>query len=86
MVNLMVKAQKCYTYSDYMTWPVDKRWEIINGSPYAMSPTPNRKNQAMVLELSRLFANHIKEQGRHCKVYIAPFDMRLPEGSHCLSS
>ena len=81
MVDLAVKADKRYTYSDYLTWPVEERWEIINGIPYAMSPAPNRKHQAILGELSFVFASHIKEQGGPCKVYIAPFDVRLPEGS-----
>lgn len=81
MPHLAMKMEKRYTYSDFMTWPDEECWEIINGIPYAMSPAPSRKHQAMVLELSRLFANHIKEQGGSCKVYIAPFDVRLPEGS-----
>ena len=32
-----------YTYEDYRNWEGD--WEIINGSPYAMSPKPMIKHQ-----------------------------------------
>ena len=55
--------------------------EIINGIPYAMSPAPNRKHQAMAGELYLQLQFYSKEQGGPCKVYIAPFDVRLPEGS-----
>ena len=32
-----------YTYKDYSAWEGD--WELINGYPYAMSPSPRMKHQ-----------------------------------------
>ena len=32
-----------YTYDDYCLW--EGRWELINGVPYAMSPSPVRRHQ-----------------------------------------
>lgn len=80
MTNLAVKIKQRYTYGDYLQWPNEERWEILNGFPYAMSPAPSRKHQAMATELTRILANHIKENNGPCKVYIAPFDVRLPQG------
>ena len=34
-----------WTYADYLAWPDDERWEIINGVAYAMSPAPSRLHQ-----------------------------------------
>ena len=32
-----------YTYQDYLLWKGD--WELVNGYPYAMAPSPNRSHQ-----------------------------------------
>ena len=64
-----------YTYEDYLTWPDDERWELIKGVPYDMTPSPTRHHQEIVVELSRQAANHFCD--RPCRVYVAPFDVRL---------
>lgn len=68
---------KTYTYADYQKW-TDDRYEIIDGTPYLMSPGPNRIHQLISMELSGQFYNYLKE--KNCEVYAAPFDVRLPEG------
>ena len=73
----MVKQGEKYTYADYLTWPDDQRWEIIDGVAYAMSPAPGNRHQEVSVELSRQFANHLK--GKSCKLFSAPFDVRLAE-------
>ena len=32
-----------YTYQDYLLWKGD--WEMVNGYPYSMAPSPNRNHQ-----------------------------------------
>ena len=66
-----------YTYKDYLSWDNDERWELIHGHPYSMTPAPSRRHQELSLELLRQFANFLF--GKPCKVYGAPFDVRLPE-------
>jgi Uma2 family endonuclease len=66
-----------YTYGDYLTWPEEERWELIDGVPYCMSPAPAPLHQEYLVELSRQFANHLR--GTACRVYVAPFDVRLPD-------
>jgi Uma2 family endonuclease len=68
------KYDKLYTYSDYLQWDDEKRYELIDGVPYLMG-APNRRHQGISIKLSRLFANFLK--GKPCKVYHAPFDVRL---------
>ncbi|KAA0257364.1 Uma2 family endonuclease [Deferribacter autotrophicus] len=34
-----------YAYQDYLTWSDDKRWKIIDGVPYNMSPASPIKHQ-----------------------------------------
>jgi Uma2 family endonuclease len=67
-----------YTYLDYLSWPGDERWELIDGVPYDMTPAPTRNHQEIVGELFRQIANFF--QDRSCRVYVAPFDVRLPRG------
>jgi Uma2 family endonuclease len=68
-----------YTYHDYLQWPQNERWELIEGVPYNMSPAPSRRHQGVAVELSRQIANFLTD--KPCEVYFAPFDVRLPEAS-----
>ena len=65
-----------WTYKDYKAWELKprERYEIIHGEAYAMS-APNASHQAMLMEMSRQFANFLI--GKPCKVYPAPYDVRL---------
>jgi len=67
---------KRYTYADYLTWPEEERWEIIDGVPY-MQAAPSWQHQLMSTELLRQFANYL--QDKPCMVFAAPFDLRIPE-------
>ena len=69
------KLPQRYTYADYALWPDDQRWELINGEVYAMT-APQRLHQEIVFELGRQIGNYL--QGKPCKAYTAPFDVRLP--------
>ncbi len=66
-----------WTYADYLTWPDDERWEVIDGVAYAMSPAPGRRHQELSGELFLQFAFHLK--GKPCKIFAAPFDVRLTD-------
>ena len=69
--------QDHFTYADYRRWPADERWELIDGTAYAMAPAPTRGHQAMVVELVRQIGNFLLD--KPCEVYAAPFDVRLPD-------
>ncbi len=69
--------KETYTYSDYLRYTEDDRFELIAGEVYDMSPAPSRRHQQISVELSRQIANHLA--GRQCSVYVAPFDVRLAE-------
>lgn len=70
------QAGKEYTYADYLNWPEEERWEIIDGIPY-MQATPTRIHQEILMELSKQIAVYLT--GKSCKVYPAPFCVRLPQ-------
>jgi len=63
-----------YTYSDYLQWNDDVRRELIDGIPYLMAG-PNRRHQELSGNLYMQFREFLK--GKPCKVYFAPFDVRL---------
>jgi len=65
-----------YTYADYASWPEDTRYELIDGVAYAMAG-PNRRHQEIVGNLFLQLANAL--EGHPCRVYVAPFDVRLPK-------
>lgn len=64
-----------FTYADYLGWGDEERWELIAGTAYNMSPAPSRIHQDVSMNLSILFSVYLKE--KNCKVYAAPFDVRL---------
>ncbi|MGE4273631.1 MAG: Uma2 family endonuclease [Desulfitobacterium sp.] len=70
------QKDKKYTYSDYLRWPEDERWEIFGGVP-VMQSAPSWQHQAVLGELFRQFSNYL--QGKPCQAFTAPFDLRLPE-------
>ncbi|MBP6261468.1 MAG: Uma2 family endonuclease [Chromatiaceae bacterium] len=65
-----------FSYGDYCQWPEGERWELIDGEAFAMAPAPTRLHQEFVVELARQIGNAL--QGQPCRVYVAPFDVRLP--------
>ena len=74
-MNTAEHLQQKYSYADYAQWPEDERWELIDGVPYAMT-APQRLHQDIVFELGGQVRNYL--QGKPCKGYTAPFDVRLP--------
>ena len=77
MADPLLKEAKILTYSDYIFWPDDKRYEIIGGLSYSMAPAPGERHQGVSGELYIEFGTYLR--GKKCKVYHAPFDVVLPE-------
>lgn len=73
-----VQKEGRFTYSDYLRWPAEERWEIIDGRAWAMSPSPTELHQRTSSVLFRALADFF--EGRPCEVYYAPFDVVLAEG------
>lgn len=65
-----------YSYADYLKWSWEEMTELIRGKIYKMSPSPTSKHQIVVGNLHGLVWNFLR--GQKCKVFIAPFDVRLP--------
>ena len=67
--------KKVYTYADYLKIDDGKRYEIIDGELYDMGPAPAPTHQeisgALFFQIFNFF------QDKPCRVYPAPFDVRL---------
>ncbi|MDN3688356.1 Uma2 family endonuclease [Cyclobacterium jeungdonense] len=69
-------AYGSYSYSDYLSWQVDGMVELIRGKVHKMTAAPSRKHQDISLKISSQLFQLLT--GKVCKVYEAPFDVRLP--------
>ncbi|MEQ1637554.1 MAG: Uma2 family endonuclease [Methylococcales bacterium] len=76
-MGLALKDDKRYTYADYLTWPDDVRYELIDGYAYCMSPAPLLAHQDVAGEIYRQVANILL--GKKCRAFIAPVDVRLSD-------
>ena len=77
-VMSLAQENRKYTYADYLTWPENERWEIVDGIAY-MQVAPSWEHQRILAQIGRQFLNYF--QGKPCEIYLAPFDVRLPEGN-----
>jgi Uma2 family endonuclease len=76
-MGLPQKDTHYHTYGDYLKWPNDLRYELIDGIAYAMVPGPDLPHQEVAGEIYRQTANILS--GRPCRAFIAPLDVRLPK-------
>ncbi|MFP5410738.1 MAG: Uma2 family endonuclease [Gammaproteobacteria bacterium] len=68
--------EKRYTYADYLQWPDDTRYELIDGEVFRLAPTPLIEHQEVAGEVYCQLRNQL--DGKPCRPYIAPVDVRLP--------
>ncbi|WP_234120461.1 Uma2 family endonuclease [Clostridium hydrogenum] len=73
-MSLPIENKK-YTYAEYLTWPEEEKWELINGEPY-MQAAPSWQHQSISRELMLQFGEYLRD--KTCQVFAAPFDLRLP--------
>ncbi len=66
---------KRYTYADYIRWKFEERVELLKGWIWPMA-APNAVHQEISVKLSVLLWPSVDKKA--CKLYTAPFDVRLP--------
>ena len=71
-----MEQEKKYTYADYLDWD-EGRWELIDGEVWDMTPAPSRLHQEISGDLFYVLYEFFKDND--CTVYMAPFDVRLPD-------
>lgn len=74
---MAIPAEKArYTFADVLEWENGEQAEIIDGE-VTMMGTPSSMHQEISVELTRQLANYL--EGKQCRVYHAPFAVRLFE-------
>lgn len=74
---MALPAEKArYTFADVLTWEENERIEIINGEAVMMAP-PSSTHQEISGALFAQLYNYL--EGKQCRVYAAPFAVRLFE-------
>jgi hypothetical protein len=53
MPHLKQNDNARYSYADYLTWNDGKRWELIDGRAFCLSPAPGRQHQHISKLLGR---------------------------------
>lgn len=68
--------QQFITIEDYESLPEDTRAEIFDGQIHFMAG-PSQTHQTILLELSSALNTYVKKKNGSCKVFPAPFDVKL---------
>ena len=76
-MGLTLKDTQHHCYGDYLTWPDDNRYELIDGRAYVKSQIPSLAHQDVAGEIYLQVANILA--GKPCRVFIGPIDVRLPK-------
>jgi Uma2 family endonuclease len=72
----VVKILPHYTYEDYIHW--EGRWEIIQGTAFAMSPLPRPLHQAVSGRIHAELLRQLQNTTCDCEVY-QPIDYKISE-------
>lgn len=68
---------KIYTEDDYYNLPENIRAELIEGNLIYNQAAPSRIHQTILGELHTVINNYIKSKGSSCRIYPAPFAVKL---------
>ena len=76
-MSLARRDETLHTYADYLGWPEDVRYELIDGVAYLMAPAPDLAHQDVAGEIYYQLRQALA--GKPCRAYVAPVDVRLPK-------
>ncbi len=69
-------TQQRYTYQDYLSWPDEPRYELLDGEAVMMT-APSTMHQRVIRELVTQLTIALRSKSKDCEVFPAPFDVRL---------
>ena len=75
---MALSKEESHTIEDIYALPDGERAELIDGHIYYMAP-PSYRHQKLVMELSAIIRNYIKQHKGTCEVLPAPFALYLDE-------
>ena len=82
MVFSDLDINRTYSFADYCGWQIQERIELFKGKIAKMVPAPTSFHQGIITNLlvkSSNFISQKKKKKKHaCKIFTAPFDVRLP--------
>ncbi len=64
------------TYEQYEAFSRDRRIEVFDGQIYDMA-SPSQEHQTILTELLVAIRNYLRKKGGGCRVFPAPFDVKL---------
>lgn len=73
-----IEKPKIITLEEYETYPEEKRVEVLEGIPYAMS-APSIRHQDILGELFFLIKDYIRKKNGSCRTFISPCDVKLAD-------
>ncbi|GHT29023.1 hypothetical protein FACS189432_07760 [Bacteroidia bacterium] len=77
--RVYLSSSRLYTYADYLTWMDYKRRELIHGVVYELFSAPATIHAIVSTNLHFLLSWFVRKRKGKCKVFHAPFDVRLPK-------
>lgn len=69
-MGLPPPVRERHTYADYLAWPDDARYELIDGVAYLMAPAPTLDHQDVVGEIYYQLRQGLGDQPS--RAYVAP--------------
>jgi Uma2 family endonuclease len=79
MELMTLDMNRRYSFADYLTWWDDKRRELFDGIVHMMSPASALSHATIVGNLYADLNIYIRNCRCGCRVFTAPFDVRLPQ-------
>ena len=74
---MLLSQTKLYTEEDYYNLPENTRAELIEGNLVYNQTAPSRIHQSILGDLFTVIHNYLKEKNGTCRVYPAPFAVKL---------
>jgi len=76
-MGLPLRDRQRHTYGEYLSWPEDARYELIDGEAYLMAPAPALAHQDVAGGVFSQIYSQL--EGKACRAFVAPVDVRLPK-------
>jgi len=66
-----------FTWKDYLSWPENEKWELIDGIAYNMSPSPPWQHQQISMNITLKIGTFL--DSKPCRLFAAPTDVKFSD-------